>query len=307
MAWHLSLGIDEGILHKTDAKDITRQRFIFSMLVIMLLVVSLLIFVSSVTYLLIIFQNWLVAIGAGLILSIIIFNLYRFILVTAINAENTFLGTYQLNHELQYNDFFVNGKIDEIAIMPDEQIMKIVNVRKDQLRDSSTIINKKNYKFSQSFFTNFTRVLFLAIIAMVFSTGFQLLIFKGQINEVLEKTSQILSQELPDSCLLMNVLTPPNGEEFVLLNCNSLLLVIHLLVKGLGFWKLVMDLVFMLLILLPLILIHKSKEIQNGSYVKELALHEVSISFFHFLKTQKFCADLLKQNLSDDLMKRIKK
>ncbi len=142
---------------------------------------------------------------------------------------------------------------------------------------------------------------------MVFSTGFQLLIFKGQINEVLEKTTQILSQELPDSWLLMNVLTPSNKEEFVLLNCNSLLLVIHLLVKGLGFWKLVLDVIFMLLILLPLILIHKSKEIQNGSYVKELALHEVSISFLHFLKTQKYCADLLKQNLSDDLVKRIKK
>jgi hypothetical protein len=301
MAWHFNLGIDERIMQKTDANDQTRQKFIFSMLVIMLIIVSGLIFVSAVAYMLIIVNNWWLAAASGLLISLIVYNLYRLLLVTAINAEKTFLGRYQLNHELHYIDLFDNRRFKEFEEMPDEQILKIVNARKEKLRDNSSLILNKPSGFIRLFFTNLMRVFILFVIAVVFSTGLQLLIFKDQINEVLNATSLILNQNLPDSWLLKNILTTEDGSEFILINCNSLLLAIQLLVKGLGFWKLVLDILFLTLVLLPLILILKSKEIQNGSYIKELALHEVSISFFHYLKTQKYCAFLLRQNLATEI------
>jgi hypothetical protein len=306
MAWHLNLGIDEGFLQKADAKDKSRQKFIYSMIVIMLLVVSGLISISAVTYMLIIFNNWLLAIASGLILCIIVFNLYRLLLVTAINAEKTSLGRYQLNHELQYDDFFDNNKSEEMAVMPDEQILKIVNVRKDSLRESSSGNIGKSFNFSQLFFTNLFRVFILIVIAMVFSTGLQLLIFKNHINDVLNSVSTILSKESPESWLLQNVLTPNKGGGFILINSSSLLLCVQLLVKGLGFWKIILDFLFLLLVLLPLILILKSREVQNGSYVQELALHEISISFTHYLQTQKYCAGLLKKNLSKEFINKLK-
>jgi hypothetical protein len=59
--------------------------------------------------------------------------------------------------------------------------------------------------------------------------------------------------------------------------------------------------------MLPLILIFKSKEILNGDYVKELVLHEISISFYHFLKTQKSCSDKMQELKNENLEERLKK
>lgn len=307
MAWHLQIGFDESIMKKVAAEDKTRQKFIFSMLVIMMMVISLLVLISSIIYLLIIFHNWLVAIGAGLFLSLVVFNIYRFLTITAINAEKSGIGEYHIHHEKQYQDFIDHLKMDEISKMPEDAIRKIVNDRKDSLREKFSEYYPNNYKISSSVLTMAVRVVFLSIIAMVFSTGLELLIFKSQVNEVLDATANSLRQELPESWILKNMLTPSNGEEFTLFHCNSLLLIIEVLQAGLGYWKLVLDLLFLIIFLLPLILIFKSKEIQKGDYVRELALHEISISFYHYLKTQQRCVDILNQIKSDDLTERFKK
>jgi hypothetical protein len=307
MAWHLQIGFDEGIMKKVDEEDKTRQKFIFSMLVIMMVVVSLLVLTSSVIYLLIIFHNWAVAIGAGLFLSLLVFNMYRFLTITALNAEKSGIGEHHLNHEKQYQDFVEHLKIDEIAQMPEEAIRKVVNDRKDTLREKFSEYYPNKYKVSSSILTMAVRVTFLSIIALVFSTGLELFVFKSQLNEVLDATANSLRQEVPESWILKNMLTPEEGKEFTLFHCNSLLLIIDLLQAGLGYWKLILDLFFLSIFLLPLILIFKSKEIQKGDYVRELALHEISISFYHYLKTQKYCNEILKQVKSEDLVERFKK
>ena len=307
MAWHLQIGFDEGIMKKVDKEDKIRQKFIFSMLVIMMIMVSLFVLISSIIYLLIIFHNWAVALGAGLFLSLVVFNIYRFLTITAINAEKSGIGEYHLNHEKQYQDFVDHLKIDEISKMPEESIRKIVNDRKDTLREKFSEYYPNNYKISSSVLTMAVRVVFLSIIALVFSTGLELFIFKSQVNEVLDATANSLRQELPESWILKNMLTPQEGKEFTLFHCNSLLLIIDVLQAGLGYWKLLLDIIFLGIFLLPLILIFKSKEIQKGDYVRELALHEISISFYHYLKTQKFCKEIINQVTSEDLVERFKK
>ena len=307
MSWHLQIGFDEGIMKKVDKEDKTRQKFIFSMLVIMMIIVSLFVFLSSVVYLLIIFHSWSIALFAGLFLSLVVFNIYRFLTITAINAEKSGIGPFHLNHEKQYHDFIDNFKHKEIANMPEESIKKIVNDRKDSLREKFSEYFPNNYKISSSILTMAVRVAFLSIIALVFSTGLELFIFKSQVNDVLDATANSLRQEVPDSWILKNMLTPDEGKEFTLFHCNSLLLIIDVLKAGLGYWKLVLDLLFLTIFLLPLILIFKSKEIQKGDYVRELALHEISISFYHYLKTQKRCVEILNQIKSEDLTERFKK
>jgi hypothetical protein len=305
MAWHSYIGFDENIMKKVDAENNNRQKFIFSMLVIMLIVLSVFVLISSIIYFLIIFQNWSIAICASLFLSIIVFNIYRFITITAINAEKTSIGSYHLNHTKQFTDFKQDVKIDEIAKMQEESIRKIVNDRKETLREKFSDYNPSNNQLTSTFITMTVRVLLIAIIALVFSTGFELLLFKSKVNEVLDASTSLLAQEVPDSWILNNMLTPKNGETFYLFHCNSLLLIIDVLQSGLGYWKLLLDLLFLTLFLLPLILIFKSKEIQKGEYVRELALHEISISFYHYLKTQKFCSEISKQIKKENLFSRL--
>ena len=307
MAWHAQIGFDEGIMKKVDAENKTRQMFIFSALVVMIIILSFFVLVSSIIYLLIIFHNWAIAIGAGLFLSLVVFNIYRFLTITALNSEKSGIGEYHINHEKQYLDFIENKRKDEISKIPEEEIRKVVNDRKDTLRKMFSEYYPIKYKVSSRILTMAVRVTFLSIIALVFSTGLELFIFKSHINDVLDATAISLRQELPDSWILNNMLTPEGGKEFTLFHCNSLLLIIDVLQKGLGYWKLILDLLFLFIFLLPLILIIKSKEIQRGDYVKELALHEISISFYHYLKTQKFCVEILNQVTSEDLLERFKK
>jgi hypothetical protein len=307
MSWYKLVGIDDGIMKKVTDEDKNRQKFIFSMLVIMMIMIALFVLISSIIYLLIIFHSWTVAICTGLFLSLVIFNLYRFLTISAINAEKSGIGQYQIKHEKQYHDFIDNFKINEIAHMPEEAIRKIVNDRKDELREKFPEYYANKYKITTSILTMAIRLSFLSIIALVFSTGLELFIFKSQVNEVLDATANTLRQEVPDSWILKNMLTPQEGKEFTLFHCNSLLLIINVLHAGLGYWKLILDLIFLTIFLLPLILIFKSKEIQKGDYVRELALHEISISFYHYLKTQKRCVEILKQVTTEDLVERFKK
>ena len=76
MAWYSQIGFDEGIMKKVDPENKIRQMFIFSILVVMIIIVSFFVLVSSIIYLLVIFHNWFIAIGAGLFLSLVVFNIY---------------------------------------------------------------------------------------------------------------------------------------------------------------------------------------------------------------------------------------
>ena len=55
------------------------------------------------------------------------------------------------------------------------------------------------------------------------------------------------------------------------------------------------DLIFMVVFLLPLIIVFKSKEIKQSEYVRELALSELTITFYHYMHTQKLCKKILNE------------
>ena len=146
MPWHLQIGFDEGIMKKVDPADKTRQKFIFSMLTIMIIFTSLLVLASSVVYLLIVFHNWFVAITAGLFLSLVVFNLYRLLIITAVNAEKSGIGEYLIHHEKLYEDFIESPKANEISNYPPETILKIVNNKKYTIGDKTENIRLILYK-----------------------------------------------------------------------------------------------------------------------------------------------------------------
>lgn len=95
--------------------------------------------------------------------------------------------------------------------------------------------------------------------------------------------------------IVENLFTPDKGTNFSVVNTNSLLLSLDILGQGLGYWKLVIDFIFIIIFLLPLIIVFKSKEIKQSEYVRELALSELTISFYHYIHSRKLCKNLLNE------------
>jgi hypothetical protein len=69
----------------------------------------------------------------------------------------------------------------------------------------------------------------------------------------------------------------------------------QILIKGLGIWKFVIDIIIIIIFLIPLAIIFKSMELKKSEYVQELALYEIETTFLHHLRTQKLCSELNKQ------------
>jgi hypothetical protein len=293
MAWHKQIGYDERIMQKVEGKEADRQKYIFSMLTIMLVVVGLLVFFSSLVFMLVIFRNWSLAIFSGLFLALIVFNIYRFLIVSSVNASYSGLAEFQSKHEMAYLNY-LNTDMD-FSKMTQEQILHSVNKKKEELRSIFPLSGFHLTNRFTLFFTMLVRVSLIAIFAIVFATGIELFIFKGAINITLEETRLMLLEEAPNSWTLKEILTPIDGTDFIWFNCNSLLVLLSVLSHSLGYWKLVFDFIFLMIFLMPLILIFRSREILFGDYVRELALHEIAISHYHYMKTQKACSAIIQE------------
>jgi hypothetical protein len=292
MSWHLQIGVDRDLLKKVDPKQNERQTFILSSLSIMLVIISLICFFSSIVYTLIVFHNWWIAIGVGFFLALVVFNLYRLFVMTALDVSGTSLEEYYINHEKHYSEHHEIGC--DMLNVSDEKIQEVVATSKEKLREKSQMdIGRKQLQFSD-ILTMTLRVVILSIIALVFATGIELFIFKNQINDVLEqlKNQYIIHGE---TWMVENILTPSPNDQFYIFNANSLLLAIDILERGLGYWKVVMDIIFLVIFLIPLALVFKSKEIKQSEYMRELALSEITITFYHYLHTQKLCQKIIQE------------
>jgi hypothetical protein len=257
----------------------------------MLIAVSVICFFSCIIYALIIFHNWFVAIGVAIFLALTVFNLYRLFVMTALDVSGSSLEEYYKDHEKHYYENISSST--DFENLTDAAILEITSVSKQKLREKSDMDIGENKNKLSDIITMTFRVVILSIIALVFATGVELFIFKGQINEVLDqlKYQYILHG---DTWIVDNILSPDANDQFYIFNTNSLLLAIDLLCRGIGYWKIIMDLLFIILFLLPLILVFKSKEIKQSEYMRELALNEITITFYHYLQTQKFCKKIFK-------------
>ena len=298
MSWHKYIGIDTDLLTKVDPKHSERQTFILSTLTLMLFVISIICFFSGIVYALIIFQSWPIALFIGVFLSVMVFNLYRLLVMTALDVSESSLEPYYLDHEKHYSD---NVELDEdYSKLTDEKIKEIVYVAKDKLREK-TALNPPNRDTKRHPLTMFLRVIILTIIGLVFANGLELFLFNNQINEVLNDLVKLYANK-NETWMVENMLNPREGSSFSVLNTNSLLLALEILNKGLGNWKILIDLIFILIFLLPLIIVLKSKEIKQSEYVQELALSELTITFYHYLHTQKFCKKIESEIKSSEIM-----
>ena len=298
MSWHKQIGVDTDLLKKVDPMHNERQTFILSSLTLMLFVISIICFFSSLVFSLIIFHNWLVSLFVATFLAIVVFNLYRLFVMTALDVSGSSLEPYYLDHEKHYLEHI---ELDEdFSDYSDEKINGIVYGAKDKLREKTEMEFPSSNK-SLDPLTMTIRISILSIIALVFCNGIELFLFKNQINLVLEDLVSLYSAN-KEIWIVENLLKPDNGTNFSVVNTNSLLLSLDILGQGLGYWKLLIDFIFIILFLLPLIIVFKSKEIKQSEYVRELALSELTISFYHYIHSRKLCKNIIKEIKSKEII-----
>ncbi len=301
MAWHLNLGIDKRVLRNTDPTERDAELFKFNMLGLMIILVALIAFGSSIVYLLLISHNLVLSACLGLLIGLMVFNLYRLMLVTSINAYHTELGEFQSDHER----LFKHIGPAQAAGLDEETIQELVLQRISALR--SLALEDKGYRHDNAQMATFLiKLLILALFALVFATGLELFVFRNQLNGAFEAIRQVYAAR-PDSWIIQGALRPPDAGGFFLIECQSVLFAIDVLKLGLGPVKILIDLAVVGIFVIPLILTYRSYELIDSAYVREQALQEMGISYYHYLKTQAFCHQISTQSASEDLHARLNK
>ena len=278
------IGIDKDIMQKLPSEVVQRQLFIFNGISLMLLVIGLISAVSATVYSLILFHQWFIAIGVGIFIGMVVFNLYRLFLMTGLDLKGSTLAHYHIKHENLYKEHNLHQLEGTAYQHPDEILKGWAQAAKDKLRDKISI----NPAAPRNAFTIAVRVFVMALLAVIFANGLEILMFSQQINLALAELKPILQQQ-PNDWTYTHILTPTANEPFILINANSLLLTFDTLAAGLGKWKLLLDVMVLAIYMIPLLVIYRSTEIRHGAYVQELALHEISKTTYHYLITQKYC------------------
>jgi hypothetical protein len=84
-------------------------------------------------------------------------------------------------------------------------------------------------------------------------------------------------------------------EPFVMIDCYSILMVFDIMDFSMGKFKVVFDLLFAILFIIPFILVKKSRKYAGGLFLKEVALSDITTAYMFYLlaerkrqQTQKF-------------------
>lgn len=293
-----SIGYDDDIMRHVDVRESSRQKYIFMILSYMIIIISMLVFFASINLTSLFASDIFIVFGLSTLIALVFYNIYKYIIVTATNASNTSLSEYLKNHELVYMDYSLSNDNDN-NLTNDIEIQNRVNKKKQELRLLSHNSQPLIINYISVIISICIRFLYLGVLAYIFAFGLEIYIFKDQINGVLHETKALLSTENPTSFLIQSI-NVDSGHSFIEnINSKSLLLVIEILTNGLGNLKYFIDGIIILIFIGPALLHLISSEILMGAYVKELAIHEISISHYHYLKTQKLCKLILERYIHE--------
>lgn len=288
-------GVREEYFAKASIKDKERQFLVFNNLTLMYFIMVGFTALSGIVYGLVIFNNWIYAIGLGLFFGAICFVLL--LLVFFLNMTTNFQELYLTMTDM--NPLFEPYYSKDLKNLSDEVALATVEEEKQKLRET----NQKatfDYFHLSSVITSTIKVVLILIISAVVANAMELLFFKNSINQSLNQIKndptikicanakeQENSDDLNGKIILakwtLNMLEPEKGQSFKLINSQSFLLAHQVLDMSLGPWKILLDVAFALLFLTPFILLKKSNEYAGGIFLKEAALVDIAHSYLFFL------------------------
>jgi hypothetical protein len=260
-----------------------RQIKVFNLLALMLISLTIFSSLSFLVYSLLLFQSWVISIFISLFMAFVVYNLLKLIFTLNLLPKKAHLFDLLIHRDKLFEPYY-SKKMQSFS---DDEILKIVYQEKHKIREMNNL-RLRPFVTSSLFISSLIRVSLLVLLGFIVANGLELFIFKNSINSTLleMKNSEIFKS---DYWMIEKVLTPDKKSPFILINSNSFFLDLKVLSIGLGDLKILIDLFIISLFLIPIIIIHKSKEIMEGEFVKELALSEIAISYYSFLMTKKIC------------------
>ena len=278
-------GVNEEYFRKTSPEDAGRQKSIYGWLGAMVYALTALSAVGIGVYGLAIFQSWIVAVFAGAGLALVIHNLLRLMLVLSIAPKQAELYDVWVDQHRLYEPHYG----EDFRGLTEEKTLEVVYAHKQSLRDRQGSILRETRGWGY-WPLHVLKLATLAVFALIVANGLELLLFSDSINQVLDALKANLK---PEDYAYQNLLSQDNDVPFLFLRSRSILLDLHILSFGLGYWKWVLDLLVIAAFWAPLVLVQKSREFTEGTYARELALSEITIGYYHFLRTQHHCQVIL--------------
>ena len=279
----LIFGIDDHILDNIPEDVAKKQTLIYNFLGLMLLVLSLIGAAAGLIYGIIIFGHWGLAIGCACFLGLVFFLLLQLLLFLSFQTRYT-----SLKQELsQMEEVYKNYPSENLRGISDEEALEIVSKYRMTWRGAPKETSNP-FHFSQILIS--TAVVSLTLLLSFLSANaVELFIFRKPVNQELHRikqsehlnglaklqenqsTTRFAEQKMEAYWTLKMVSEQPNYE-FKFIDCYSLLLV----QTGLGNTKVLIDLLFAVLFLVPYIAVKKSDEISGGVFLKEVVINSMS-------------------------------
>jgi len=294
-------GIREEYFHKVSTEERKKQFFAYNLLAAMFFVLVLLACIAGFCYGLLIFHHVILASITAVLLGGVSFVLLLLVLFLNMTTSYRDLYTKMTDMSEVFNSYY---NID-LTGMSDEKAQQIVQSYKMELREKNIVPDPSPFYFS-GIFVSIIKLSLILILSCVVANGIEMLMFKDKLNESMAqiKTSQELQQQMlaTDSMGINHeqiyarwtyeMLTETDERPFILINCQSIMMVVDILNLALGKWKIVLDLLFFLLFFIPFMLVRKSRRYAGGIFLKEVALTDISISLMTFLLARKKCQQI---------------
>lgn len=299
-------GIREEYILRLEQQEREEQFLAYNLLTAMFLVLVMLIFVSTICYGLIIFQSWLPSIIMALFLSAILFVLL--LLVLFLNMKS---NVQELTDKMtDFDEYYESIKEPRFNSFSDREALEYSIEHERGLKLSNEKSKQQTFHVSHLFITTI-KVLLVILISFIVANGIEMLLFHNKMNETLlvvrdSKQIQSAISDTTSAALLrnenqiaaqwtLNMLTEKPESPFVLIDSYSFLLSFEILNLCLGKWKIVFDLFFSILFLIPFFLVKKSSRYAGGGYLRELTFSHLSTTLLFRILTDRKAASIQKE------------
>jgi len=291
-------GIREEYFYKVSPEERKKQFFAFNLLAAMFYVLVILATVAGYCYGLVIFHNWIFAGITAILLGGIAFVLL--LLVLFLNMTTNYQELYSTMTDM--SEVFKPYYDRDLSGLSDEEAQRIVQTHKMELREKNLVPDSPPFYVS-GIFVSIIKLTLILILSCVIANGIEMWMFKDMLNKSM--VSMLASSELQQQLVASDstgvndnqiyarwtreMLTEPAEHPFLLVNCQSILMINEIMGLALGKWKIVLDLLFFALYLIPFMIVKKSRRYAGGLFLKEVSLSDISISYMSFLLARRKC------------------
>jgi len=292
-------GIRKELLSRLPEEVARRQIFIYNMLGLMLIVLALLGAASGLIYGLVLFNHWGLAIACGIFLGGVFFLLLQLLLFLSLQTRYRSLKEQLANMESLYDHY----KGLNMSTISDEEALEIVS--NYRLTASASQIKTEPNPFHLSQLLISASIVSLALLlSFIVASAIEIWMFRNSLNEKFheikhstelnhlakdyqQQRNTSFNEQKMEAYWTLKMVDNSAGESFKLIHCHSILMTFDVLMAGIGKTKVLIDLLFACVFLIPYILVKKSDEISGGELLKQVTIDSISTSLLmHLLSTR---------------------